>query len=69
MLQTQSFYITGIEDEDKAKSNALGAMGLFMLTFAYSMYKIYYPEKEEMVVPEGQEGYQLNTGAPAYGSY
>jgi hypothetical protein len=70
MLSTQSFYITGIDDADEAKKNALGAMGLFMVTLAYSLYKVYFPgQKEDTVESMGQEGYQLNTGAAAYGTY
>lgn len=44
-------------------------MGCFMLTLAYSLYKIQFPDKEESIDVSGPEGYQLNTGAPAYGSY
>ena len=69
LLQTQPFYLTGIEDADEARKNALGAMGLFMLTLAYSLYKIQFPDKEVTPEPEGPEGYQLNTGATEYGSY
>ena len=69
LLEYQSFYITGIEDADEAKKNAIGAMGLFLLTLAYSMYKIYFPDEKETPEPEGPEGYQLNTGATEYGSY
>ena len=69
LLQTQAFYITGLDDEVAAQKNALGAMGLFMVTLAYSLYKVQYPDKEEIAEVEGPEGYQLNTGAPAYGSY
>lgn len=68
LLQTQPFYLTGIEDADEARKNALGAMGLFMVTLAYSLYKIQFPSKEEPNV-QGPEGYQLNTGATEYGSY
>ena len=52
-----------------AKKNAIGAMGLFMVTLAYSIYKIQYPDEKETPEPEGPEGYQLNTGATEYGSY
>jgi hypothetical protein len=70
LLKTQSFYITGLEDVDEARKNALGAMGCFMLTLAYSLYKIQFPDKtEESIDVSGPEGYQLNTGAPVYGSY
>ncbi len=69
LLSTQPFYLTGIEDADEAKKNAIGAMGLFMVTLAYSIYKIQFPSEKEIPEPEGPEGYQLNTGATEYGSY
>ena len=40
-----------------------------MVTLAYSLFKIQFPSKEEPSVPQGPEGYQLNTGATEYGSY
>jgi len=69
MISKQPFFITGIDDFDKAKDNALGAMGLFAVTLVYSIYKIYNPtvEKEDEEVL-GMEGYQLNSGATEYGS-
>lgn len=69
LLTKQPFFMTGIDDFDKAKDNALGAMGLFAVTLVYSIYKVYNPtvEKEEDEVV-GMEGYQLNTGATEYGS-
>lgn len=70
MLETQPFYLTGIEDSEEAKKNALGAMGLFMVTLAYNMYKIYFPDEEKAEeAVDGPEGYRLNAGATEYGSY
>jgi len=69
LLQTQPFYITGLEDTDEARFNALGAAGLFLLTLVYSLYKIQFPGKSDMISPEGEEGYHLNQNAPIYGSY
>jgi hypothetical protein len=61
--------MTGIDDFDKAKDNALGAMGLFAVTLVYSIYKVCNPtvEKEEEEAL-GMEGYHLNTGVTDYGS-
>jgi hypothetical protein len=69
LLTKQPFLISGIDDYDKAKDNALGAMGLFAVTLVYSLYRVYNPiqEKEEMEA-QGMEGYQLNTGATSYGT-
>ena len=69
LLTKQPFYISGIDDYDVAKDNAVGAMGLFAVTLIYSLYKVYNPsmEKEEEI-DLGMEGYQLNTGVTEYGS-
>mmetsp|Transcript_17177 Transcript_17177/g.20985 ORF Transcript_17177/g.20985 Transcript_17177/m.20985 type:complete len:91 (+) Transcript_17177:140-412(+) len=69
LLAKQPFFITGIDDFDTARENANGAMGLFVVTLAYSLYKIYFPTKEDTIDTSGPEGYQLNTGATEYGSY
>ena len=37
MLMNQPFYITGIEDVEKAKGSAFGAAGLFFFIFAISI--------------------------------
>jgi hypothetical protein len=69
LLTKQPFYINGIDDVDKAKDNALGAMGLFAVTLIYSIYKVMNPTEvkpDEQV--QGMEGYQLNTGATEYGT-
>ena len=69
MLKTQPFFISGIDDYDHAKDNAVGAMGLFAVTLLYSIYKIYNPTEEKLEdEAQGMEGYQLNTGATGYGS-
>ena len=70
MLSTQSFFITGIEDVGEAKSNAFGAMGMFIATFALSMYGISRTSPNEKDdIDAGMEGYQLSTVNQAeYGS-
>ena len=70
MISTQSFYIAGLEDPEKAKGSAFGAMFMFILTFGASIYGIHHDaaSKQEEIQPEGGEGYQLNTGATEYGS-
>lgn len=69
LLTKQPFLISGIEDYDKAKDSALGAMGLFAVTLVYSIYKVYNPtEVKEEIEAQGMEGYQLNTGATSYGT-
>lgn len=62
--------MVGFENPQEAKDNAYGAMGLFALTFVYSMYKVYNPDEEkESQEAVGMEGYQLNTtGLPNYGT-
>ena len=69
LLSTQPEFITGIEDVSEAKSNAFGAMGMFIGTFALSILGITRTstnEKEEM---DGAEGYQLSgVGQSEYGS-
>jgi len=65
LLTTQPEFITGIEDASEARSNAFGAMGMFIGTFAFSLYGIMRTssnEKEE--IDTGSEGYQL-TGVGA----
>ena len=69
MLEKQPFFMTGFDDPEEAKNNAYGAMGLFALTFVYSMYKVYNPaEAKEEQEAVGMEGYQLNTEVPNYGT-
>lgn len=70
LLSTQPEFITGIDDVSEAKSNAFGAMGMFIATFAFSMYGISRTggdEKED--IDAGMEGYQLsNVNQSEYGS-
>jgi len=71
IINSQPFFIAGIEDEDKAKTSAFGAMVMFVLTFVGSIFGIYHDSKQkggDDMSPEGAEGYQLNIGATEYGS-
>lgn len=70
MLSTQPEFITGIEDVSEAKSNAFGAMGMFLGTFALSCIGLARgnsaDEKESDSGMEG--GYQLGNVNTEYGS-
>lgn len=72
ILSTQSFYIGGIEDPEKASASAFGAVILFVITFVASVAGIWYdsmykaePIKEGMA-PETE--YQLSQDVPTYGT-
>jgi hypothetical protein len=71
LLQTQPFFITGLDDVSSAKSNAFGAMGMFLATFGISLFGIMRTsrDKGEGVDATG-EGYQLgNVGSSRSGDY
>lgn len=69
MLKHQAFFISGIEDVDTASGSAFGAMIMFVLTFVFSLYGIYYDStKQSEIASDDAENYQLNTGATEYGS-
>lgn len=71
MLSTQPEFITGIENISEAKSNAFGAMGMFLATFALSLIGLARgssaDEKESDSGIDG--GYQLGNVNPQYGSH
>lgn len=48
MLETQPFFITGIEDVEAAQQNALGAMLTFVVTFAISLFFIWKSNGSEV---------------------
>jgi len=56
MLVTQPFFIGGIEDEDKAKTSAFGAMGMFAFTFIASMAGLWYDSQYKAEPIEAGEG-------------
>jgi flagellin-like protein len=80
-LSTQSFYIGGIEDAEKAASSAFGAVILFVITFVASVAGIWYDSmyKAEPIKNNGngndnmghhpEADYQLSQDVPAsYGT-
>mmetsp|Transcript_22918 Transcript_22918/g.39212 ORF Transcript_22918/g.39212 Transcript_22918/m.39212 type:complete len:102 (+) Transcript_22918:136-441(+) len=69
LLSTQPEFITGIEDVSLAKSNAFGAMGMFVATFALSVFGILRTSPNEKEDIDVVEGYQLSSvGQAEYGS-
>jgi len=72
MIQTQPFFIGGLEDSDEAKANAFGAMAMFIVTFVASLLGMWYDSqnKIEEVTDTGPEAeYHLSTGdVPTYGT-
>ena len=67
----QPFFIGGIEDVDEAKTNAFGAMGMFLICFILSMIGIWYDSqyKVEPSTSEPEGDYQLShDGVPTYGT-
>jgi len=72
MVQSQSFFIAGIEDEEKARSSAFGAMGMFLVTFVASLGGMWYDSryKAEPLSEGGSDSeYYLSQGdVPTYGT-
>ena len=71
MLQTQPFFISGIEDYDTAKSSAFGASGMFLFCICASIFSMMRgsDEKEEASAENGVESeYQLASDVPTYGT-
>lgn len=70
MLQTQPFFIAGIEDPEQARDNAFGATGMFLVCFILSIAGIYYDGKKADASASEPEGeYQLSgDGVPTYGT-
>ncbi|EEC51020.1 predicted protein [Phaeodactylum tricornutum CCAP 1055/1] len=73
MIHTQSFFIAGIDDADKARASAWGATGMFLATFVASVGGIWYdsqkkePSIESYGEPESE--YQLQPEyVPNYGT-
>mmetsp|Transcript_833 Transcript_833/g.1902 ORF Transcript_833/g.1902 Transcript_833/m.1902 type:complete len:102 (+) Transcript_833:174-479(+) len=69
LLSTQPEFITGIEDVSEAKSNAFGAMGMFIATFSLSVLGILRTSPNEKEDIDTDNGYQLSSvGQSEYGS-
>lgn len=60
LLSTQPEFITGIEDISEAKSNAFGAMGMFIATFGLSVFGILRTTANEKEDINGADEYQLS---------
>jgi len=69
LLSVQPEFITGIEDVSEARSNAFGAMGMFLATFGLSVLGIFRTPSNEKKDIDTAEGYQLSGVSQAeYGS-
>ena len=72
MIQSQSFFIAGLENDEEARTNAFGAMGMFLFTFVASLAGMWYDSrsKAEPVTDGEEEGeYHLSHGEmPSYGT-
>ena len=74
MISTQPFFIHGLENPDEAKTNAFGAMAMFIITFVASLLGLWYDtqnkdkvEVSSSAAPEAE--YHLATGdMPTYGT-
>ena len=76
MLTAQPFYITGIEDEEKAKSSAFGAFLMFMAVFGLSAYGMYYDSNlkpshgiDENGMTNGDSAYHLSGDGDDFPNY
>lgn len=73
LVSTQPFFISGIEDQEKAQTSAFGATGMFLFTFLASMGGIWYDSMYK-VEPASNQGepeadYHLSHDTPAtYGT-
>mmetsp|Transcript_17953 Transcript_17953/g.43158 ORF Transcript_17953/g.43158 Transcript_17953/m.43158 type:complete len:102 (+) Transcript_17953:206-511(+) len=69
LLSTQPEFITGIEDVGEARSNAFGAMGMFIATFGLSVFGMLRTSPNEKEDIDVSEGYQLaGVNQAEYGS-
>lgn len=54
MMTKQPFFVGGLENKEAAelaKNNAFGACGIFVLTFAASLYGLYFSNKRMGIDP------------------
>ena len=71
MLQSQPFFIAGIEDSEFAGANAFGAMGCFLFCFVASMVGMWYDSQYKVEPMQGgdETDYHLAQGdVPTYGT-
>jgi hypothetical protein len=72
LIQTQPFFIAGLEDPEEAKTSAFGATGMFLFTFVASMCGIWYDSqhRKETVAEAGNGSeYRLShDDVPTYGT-
>lgn len=72
LISTQSFFISGIEDKEKAQASAFGATGMFLFTFLASMGGIWYDSQynvEPVSNGESEADYHLTQDVPpTYGT-
>ncbi|KAL3772029.1 hypothetical protein ACHAWU_008051 [Discostella pseudostelligera] len=68
LLTTQPEYITGIEDVSEARTNAFGAMGMFVATLGLSLLGIMRTSSSAKDEMEVAEGYQLSGMNQSYGT-
>jgi len=62
LIQTQPFFIAGIEDASEARTSAFGAMGMFLFTFVASLFGIWYDSQYKPEPIEGDEAeYHLSS--------
>ncbi len=73
MIIKQPFYIGGLEDEEHCKDSAVGALGLFIVTFVSSITFIWYDSynrynwtevathEERDLLPRGMSSYNVRT--------
>jgi hypothetical protein len=73
MIIKQPFYIGGLEDEERCKDSAVGALGLFIVTFVSSITFLWYDSynrdnwievathEERDLLPRGMSSYNVRT--------
>ena len=72
MLNSQPFFVAGVEDPGTARNNALGAFFMFISTFILAAVGIWYDakDKQDSIEIEGhsETEYQLAGDFPNYGT-
>lgn len=71
MLNSQPFFVGGLEDPELARNNAIGAFVMFVCTFVLSAVGMWYDSntKQDQIETEGfsESEYQLSGDFPNYG--